>query len=114
MSSTSSKTGAFYEYGCRHPLRHRMIEDVNARKLCAGAQRGHIHSCKRFAAFLNRSPGPRDKPHLILIPEGTQRTPIFILARFYCPMGRIRWGIPSEFWLSLSRGLERKRGDDWL
>jgi site-specific recombinase XerD len=38
------------------PLRQRMIEDMNARKLCAGTQRGHIHSCKRFAAFLNRSP----------------------------------------------------------
>jgi hypothetical protein len=38
------------------PLRHRTIEDMNARKLCAGTQRGHIHSCKRFAAFLNRSP----------------------------------------------------------
>ena len=29
------------------PLRQRMIEDMNARKLCAGTQRGHIHSCKR-------------------------------------------------------------------
>jgi hypothetical protein len=38
------------------PLCHRMIEDMNARKLCAGTQRGHIHSCKRSAAFLNRSP----------------------------------------------------------
>ena len=38
------------------PLRHRKIEDMNARKLCAGTQRGHIHSCKRFAAFFNRSP----------------------------------------------------------
>ncbi len=42
--------------GAVTPLRHRMIEDMNARKLCAGTQRGHIHSCKRFAAFLNRSP----------------------------------------------------------
>jgi integrase/recombinase XerD len=42
--------------GAITPLRHRMIEDMNARKLCAGTQRGHIHSCKRFAAFLNRSP----------------------------------------------------------
>ena len=33
-----------------------MIEDMNARKLCAGTQRGHIRSCKRFAAFLKRSP----------------------------------------------------------
>jgi site-specific recombinase XerD len=39
------------------PLRQRMIEDMNARKLCAGTQRGHIRSCKRFAAFLKRSPG---------------------------------------------------------
>jgi len=26
-------------------LRQRMIEDMNARKLCAGTQRGHIRSC---------------------------------------------------------------------
>ena len=38
------------------PLRQRMIEDMNARKLCAGTQRGHIRSCKRFAAFFKRSP----------------------------------------------------------
>jgi site-specific recombinase XerD len=38
------------------PLRQRMIEDMNARKLCAGTQGGHIRSCKRFAAFLKRSP----------------------------------------------------------
>jgi integrase/recombinase XerD len=38
------------------PLRQRMLEDMNARKLCVGTQRGHIRSCKRFAAFLKRSP----------------------------------------------------------
>jgi hypothetical protein len=38
------------------PLRQRMIEDMNAGKLGAGTQRGHIRSCKRFAAFLQRSP----------------------------------------------------------
>ena len=38
------------------PLRQRMIEDMNARKLCAETRRGHIRSCKRFAAFLKRSP----------------------------------------------------------
>src|SRR5208282_1244800 len=38
------------------PLRQRMIEDMSARKLCAGTQRGHIRSCKRFAGFLKRSP----------------------------------------------------------
>src|SRR5674476_1679522 len=38
------------------PLRQRMIEDMNARKLCEGTQKGHIRSCRRFASFLKRSP----------------------------------------------------------
>ena len=38
------------------PLRQRMVEDMNARKLGKHSQRSHIHSCKRFAAFLKRSP----------------------------------------------------------
>jgi len=38
------------------PLRQRMIEDMNARKLRAGTQTGHIRSCRRFASFLKRSP----------------------------------------------------------
>jgi integrase/recombinase XerD len=33
-----------------------MIEDMAARKLGPHSQRSHIHSCKRFAAFLERSP----------------------------------------------------------
>src|SRR4029453_2106197 len=37
-------------------LRQRMIEDMNSRKLGAHTQRGHISSCRRFAAFLKRSP----------------------------------------------------------
>ena len=38
------------------PLRQRMIEDMTARKLGAHTQRGHVYSCKLFAAFLKRSP----------------------------------------------------------
>src|ERR1700726_621872 len=38
------------------PLRQRMIEDMISRQLGAHTQRGHIYSCKRFAAFLKRSP----------------------------------------------------------
>jgi integrase/recombinase XerD len=56
VSSTSSKTGVFHEYGRHHPAASSHDRRHNARKLCAGTQRGHIHSCKRFAAFLNRSP----------------------------------------------------------
>ena len=38
------------------PLRQRMIEDMTARGLNRQTQRGHILACKRFAAYLKRSP----------------------------------------------------------
>ena len=38
------------------PLRQRMIEDMTARGLSRQTQRGHILACKRFAAYLKRSP----------------------------------------------------------
>jgi len=38
------------------PLRQRMIEDMTARKLDPHTQRSHIYSCKRFTAWLKRSP----------------------------------------------------------
>ena len=38
------------------PLRQRMIDDIRARKLGRHSLRSHIRSCKRFAAFLKRSP----------------------------------------------------------
>ena len=38
------------------PLRQRMIDDMRARKLGRHSERSHIASCKRFAAFLKRSP----------------------------------------------------------
>ncbi len=37
-------------------LRLRMIEDMKARQLNKHTQRSHIYSCKRFAAYLKRSP----------------------------------------------------------
>lgn len=37
-------------------LRQRMIDDMRARKPGRHSERSHIHSCKRFAAFLKRSP----------------------------------------------------------
>jgi integrase/recombinase XerD len=42
--------------GTINSLRQRMIDDMTARKLCGDTQRGHIHACERFAAFLKRSP----------------------------------------------------------
>ena len=38
------------------PLQQRMIDDMRARKLTRHTERSPIHSCKRFAAFLKRSP----------------------------------------------------------
>ena len=38
------------------PLRQHMIEDMVARKLNPYTRRSHIQSCKRFAAWLKRSP----------------------------------------------------------
>ena len=38
------------------PLRQRMIDDMRARKLGRHSERSHIASCKRFAAYLKRSP----------------------------------------------------------
>ena len=38
------------------PLRQRMIEDMSARQLSPPTQKSHIRGCKRFAAFLKRSP----------------------------------------------------------
>jgi integrase/recombinase XerD len=37
------------------PLRQRMIQGMAPRKLNRHAQRSHISSCKRFAAWLKRS-----------------------------------------------------------
>jgi hypothetical protein len=59
------------------PLRQRMIEDMNARKLGAHSQRSHISSCKRFAAFLKRSPArrwPTTRPSraTVISPRATQ------------------------------------------
>src|SRR5512140_2078970 len=38
------------------PLRQRMLEDMAARTLNPHTQRSHVYSCKRFAAWLKRSP----------------------------------------------------------
>ena len=83
------------------PLRQRMIEDMNARKLCAGTQRGHIHSGKRFAAFLKRSP---ETPKAYGLPEGdgswsgaSPRDPSRVFARGPSAPGYFRWRRRSIF-----------------
>jgi integrase/recombinase XerD len=80
------------------PLRQRMIEDMNSRKLCAHTQRGHIHSCKRFAAFLKRSPDTATREDLRLFQLHLAETGMSI-----CNRNRIMTGVGFLFRVTLRR-----------
>src|SRR5471030_1867176 len=80
------------------PLRQRMIEDMNARKLCAQTQRGHIHSCKRFAAFLKRSPDTATFEDIRLFQLHLAETGVSI-----CNRNRIMTGLRFLFRVTLRR-----------
>jgi site-specific recombinase XerD len=80
------------------PLRQRMIEDMNARKLCAGTQRGHIRSCKRFAAFLKRSPDTATLEDIRLFQLHLAQTSVSI-----CNRNRIMTGLRFLFRVTLRR-----------
>src|SRR5512139_2184906 len=80
------------------PLRQRMIEDMNARKLCAGTQRGHIRSCRRFAAFLKRSPDTTTTEDVRLFQLHLAETGVSI-----CNRNRIMTGLRFLFRVTLRR-----------
>jgi site-specific recombinase XerD len=80
------------------PLRQRMIEDMSARKLCAGTQRGHIRSCKRFAAFLKRSPDTATAEDIRLFQLQLAETGASI-----CNRNRIMTGLRFLFRVTLRR-----------
>ena len=80
------------------PLRQRMIEDMNARKLCAGTQRGHILACKRFAAFLKRSPDTATRDDLRSFQLHLADTGMSI-----CNRNRIMTGLRFLFRVTLRR-----------
>jgi len=80
------------------PLRQRMIEDMNARKLGAGTQRGHIRSCKRFAAFLKRSPDTATAEDIRLFQLHLAETGTSI-----CNRNRIMTGVRFLFRVTLRR-----------
>src|SRR3989304_1190817 len=80
------------------PLRQRMIEDMAARKLNPHTQRSHIQSCKRFAAWLKRSPDTATPDEvrrfqLHLIESGTS----------ICNRNRIMTGVRFLFRVTLRR-----------
>src|ERR1700687_2890878 len=80
------------------PLRQRMIEDMNARKLCAGTQRGHIRSCKQFAAFLKRSPDTATLDDIRRFQLHLAETAVSI-----CTRNRIMTGLRFLFRVTLRR-----------
>jgi integrase/recombinase XerD len=80
------------------PLRRRMIEDMNARKLCVGTQKGHIRSCKRFAAFLKRSPDTATTEDIRLFQLQLVKTGASI-----CNRNRIMTGVKFLFRVTLRR-----------
>src|SRR5664280_3274554 len=80
------------------PLRRRMIEDMNARKLSAQTQRGHILSCKRFAEFLKRSPETATVEDIRRFQLHLSETGISI-----CNRNRIMTGVRFLFRVTLRR-----------
>jgi len=88
------------------PLRQHMIEDMVARKLNPHTQRSHIQSCKRFAAWLNRSPDTATPDEvrrfqLHLIESGTSicnRNRIMTGVRFLFRVTLRRHDLAAEVW----------------
>jgi integrase/recombinase XerD len=80
------------------PLRQRMIEDMAARKLGPHSQRSHIHSCRRFAAFLKRSPDTAT-------PDDVRRFQLHLIASgvSICNRNRIMTGVKFLFRVTLRR-----------
>ena len=80
------------------PLRQRMIEDMNARKLGAHSQRSHISSCKHFAGFLKRSPDTAT-------PDDVRRFQLHLAetGMSICNRNRIMTGVKFLFRVTLRR-----------
>src|SRR5665213_3207278 len=88
------------------PLRQRMIEDMAARKLNPHTQRSHVYSCKRFAAWLKRSPDTATPDEvrrfqLYLVESGMSicnRNRIMIGVRFLFRVTPRRHDLAAEVW----------------
>src|SRR6202171_5254220 len=80
------------------PLRQRMIEDMSARKLNPHTQGSHISSCKRFAAYLKRSPDTATGDEIRLFQLHLTETGASI-----CNRNRIMTGLRFLFRVTLRR-----------
>src|SRR5712671_1323779 len=107
VSSTSlRKELPMSETNTVSPLRQHMIEDMVARKLNPHMQHSHIQSCKRFAAWLKRSPDTATPDEvrrfqLHLIESGTStcnRNRIMTGVRFLFRVTLRRHDLAAEVW----------------
>jgi site-specific recombinase XerD len=75
-----------------------MIEDMAARKLNPHTQRGHVSSCKRFAAWLKRSPDTA-------MPDEVRRFQLYLVesGMSICNRNRIMTGVRFLFRVTLRR-----------
>jgi site-specific recombinase XerD len=80
------------------PLRQRMIEDMNSRKLGPHSQRSHIYSCKQFASFLKRSPETATREDIRLFQLHLAETGMSV-----CNRNRIMTGVRFLFRVTLRR-----------
>ncbi len=89
------------------PLRKRMIENMKARRLGPHSQRNYIGSCKRFTAYLKRSPdtATADDVHLCqlhLIESGAsipKRNRIMTGVKFLLRVNLRRHDLAAEIYL---------------
>jgi len=79
-------------------LRKRMIEDMNSRELGSHTQRSHISNCKRFAAFLKRSPATATREDIRQFQLHLAETGMSI-----CNRNRIMTGVRFLFRVTLRR-----------
>src|SRR5262249_1272625 len=103
VSSTSLRTELpMSETNTVSPLRQRMIEDMAARKLNPHTQRSHIYSCRRFAAWLKRSPDTAT-------PDEVRRFQLHLIesGSSLCNRHRILRGVGCRFGVRVGR---RDRG----
>jgi len=80
------------------PLRQRMLEDMAARKPNPHTQRSHVYSCKRFAAWLKRSPDTAT-------PDELRRFQLYLIesGASICNRNRIMTGVRFVFRVTLRR-----------
>src|ERR1700726_1527758 len=80
------------------PLRQRMMGEMSARKLTPRRKKSHISSCKRFAAYLKRSPYTATADEIRLFQLHLTETGASI-----CNRNRIMTGLRFLFRVTLRR-----------